>query len=105
MDLRVPVQNVKHDFAASEEMQVGRKATWERERKEKNEKHEGVWHLVVVLMSWQWPLCGSLCVSASHTMPVHWQLRQHIWLPITTREHSSLGPRVREKLEEKYGKT
>lgn len=33
MDLRVPVQNVKHDFAASDAMRVGCKATWEREEK------------------------------------------------------------------------
>lgn len=57
---------------------------------------------LLFLMSWQWPLCVSAAVLffflfffAAHTVPLHWQLRQHIWPPIATRERSSLGPRVR----------
>lgn len=53
-------------------------------------------HYGEVLISWQWPRRVSRCVFASHTVPLHWQLWRHIWLPITTREHSSLGPRARE---------
>lgn len=58
--------------------------------------------LLLFLMSWQWPLCVNAAVLfffffffAAHTAPLHWQLRQHIWPPIATRERSSLGPRVR----------
>lgn len=47
------------------------------------------------------PVCERGCAFfflfffAAHTVPLHWQLRQHIWPPIATRERSSLGPRVR----------
>lgn len=45
------------------------------------------------------PVCERGCAFffffAAHTAPLHWQLRQHIWPPIATRERSSLGPRVR----------
>lgn len=81
-------------------------ASWRRERKKRKRERRRtvvgrrdesrVEHYGEVLISWQWPRHVSRCAFASHTVPLHWQLQRHIWLPITTREHSSLGPRARE---------
>lgn len=109
-----PTPKVKHNSATTDGMPMGCKLE-EGEKKRKRERRRTVVgrrdesrveHYAAVLISWQWPLRVSRCVFASHTVPLHWQLQQHIWLPITTREHSSLGPRAREiAWRKKRGKT
>lgn len=60
------------------------------------------WNNTCLSLQFWWAGIGHCVWSrvcfASHTMALHCQLRHHIWLPTTTREHSSLDPRVREKL-------